>query len=117
MPGRFGASRASTERGVLRGRLELKRILLHTLGVAQGMVLEPGAGLRGGIVTGAGGMTGEHVEEEATVEVSGGAMPDSDREPPGRDADANGSSRARVRGVRGSGQGAGGNDARKRQRS
>jgi hypothetical protein len=65
-------------------------------------------------VTGAGGTTGEHVEEEATVEVSGGAMHDSDREPPGRDADANGSSRARVRGL---GQGAGGNDARKRQRS
>ena len=110
-------SRASTQ-GFLRClvvyRLELKRILLHTLGVAQGMVLEPGAGLRGGIVTGAGGMTGEHVEEEATVEVSGGAMHDSDREPPGRDADANGSSRARVRGL---GQGAGGNDARKRQRS
>ena len=65
-------------------------------------------------MTGAGGMTGEHVEEEATVEVSGGAMPDSDREPPGGDADATGSSRARVRG---SGQGSGGNDARKRPRS
>ena len=93
MPGRFGASRASTERGVLRGRLELKRILLHTLGVAQGMVLEPGAGLRGGIVTGAGGMTGEdvEVEGEAAVELSGGAMPDSDSEASGRHAGAHGS--------------------------